>query len=91
MPRPKPTEEDLERRIERAKWLKNFCRENLFTEIRLAEISGVSRRAIQMLKKAQCTPHPDTIRQLLAVAAKYRADTSGLYGEKKKSRRKTAA
>ena len=49
MPRPKPTEEDLlERRTRREEWLK-FRKDNLFTQVKLAEILEISRRTVQFI------------------------------------------
>jgi DNA-binding XRE family transcriptional regulator len=56
MPRPKPTDEDLEQRKFRADALRRFCKEHLFTEVKLAEVLGVSRRTLQEIKAGRSTP-----------------------------------
>lgn len=71
MARPKPTEEDLERRTRRqAEWVE-FRKEYLFTQKRLAEILGISRRTVQQVEAGLVTPLPDTLRSFLTLKAKY--------------------
>ena len=72
MPRLKPTDEELKERAERAAALKNFMKDNKFTEMKLAEQLGVSRRSVQMMKSANVTPHESTLRKLAALVAKYK-------------------
>lgn len=71
MPRPKPTEADLEERLQRAERLKKFMKKCLFSEIRLAETIGVSRRTIQMIKAGKVSPHPDTLRKLTTIMKRH--------------------
>ena len=74
MPRPKPTEEDLlERRTRREEWLK-FRKDNLFTQVKLAEILEISRRTVQFIEAAELTPLMSTLRKFLALKAKYDAE-----------------
>jgi DNA-binding XRE family transcriptional regulator len=56
-------EEELRQRDKRANDWKLFRRNNLFTQRRLAEIIGVSRRTIQLVEGAYITPHPQTLRR----------------------------
>lgn len=71
MPRPKPTEEDLEeRQARKQEWLK-FRKEYLFTQVKLAEILGISRRSVQNIEGCIRTPLPSTLRKFLALKAKY--------------------
>lgn len=72
MPRKKPSQEDLEAREELSAQLIRFSKDHLFTEISLAEVLGVSRRTIQMIKAAKVTPHPGTKRKWLALVQKYK-------------------
>ena len=74
MPRPKPTEEDLlERRTRREEWLK-FRKDNLFTQVKLAEILEISRRTVQFIEAAELTPLMSTLRKFRALKAKYDAE-----------------
>ena len=74
MPRPKPTEEDLlERRTRREEWLK-FRKDNLFTQVILAEILEISRRKVQFIEAAELTPLMSTLRKFRALKAKYDAE-----------------
>lgn len=72
MPRPKPTAADMEEREERAKRVRSFMKRFLFSEIRLAETIGVSRRTVQMIKAGKVSPHPDTLRKLNAIMKRHR-------------------
>lgn len=72
MPRPKPTKQDLKDRVTRAKEWRSWMKENLFTEKKLAEVTGISRRTIQMIRAGKVTPHFDTLRIFSALQAKYR-------------------
>lgn len=71
MPRSEPTEAELVQREKISVEIKDFMEKNLITEVRLAEISGLSRRTIQQLKAARCTPHKETLRKWLAIKARY--------------------
>jgi len=72
MPRPKPTKEDISERKELAAKVKEFAKENKFTEIKLAEILELSRRTIQMIKAGKVSPHPATTKKLNGLFKKYR-------------------
>ena len=71
MPRPKTTSEDVEDRRALAQEVKAFMREKLFTEIKMAEALGVSRRTIQMIKAGKVTPTLTTRRKWETLRAKY--------------------
>lgn len=71
MPRPKPTDADIEEREERASRVKKFMKDFLFSEVRLAETIGVSRRTIQMIKAGKVTPHPDTQRKINTIMKRH--------------------
>ena len=72
MPRLKPTEDELKERRARAVALTKFMKDNKFTEVKLAEATGVSRRSIQMMKSGSVTPHPATLHKLASLVAKHR-------------------
>jgi len=76
MPRPKPTEGELRERAERAAALTDFMKKNKFTEVKLAEALGISRRSIQMMKSGSVTPHPSTLHKLAALVAKHKKGKS---------------
>lgn len=71
MPKPSPTEDDLKTRRELAVQMVEFMRDNKFTEVKLADLLGVSRRTVQSMKAAQVTAHPVTIRRLEIIFQKY--------------------
>jgi len=70
----KLTEEDLLERNDLAQKVKNFMRDNLFTEKKLVDIVGVSRRTIQMIKAANVTPHPGTLHKLETLFLRYKRE-----------------
>ena len=71
MPRPKPSEEDLqEREVRKLEW-QQFRKENLFTQVKLAEVLGISRRSVQLVEASRVSPFPGTLRKFLALKAKY--------------------
>lgn len=64
MARKKPTAEDFEERQERSEKIRKYLKDNLCTEVRLAETLKISRRTLQMVKAARITPTPDTRKKL---------------------------
>ncbi len=72
MPRRKPNAKDLEAREVLAREMKDFRRDNLFTQKRLAEVLELSRRTIQMVEIGAITPHPATIQAFRDLAAKHK-------------------
>lgn len=74
MPRRKPTPADIEKRKERSLEWFNFRDEFLFTQQRLAEILGLSRRTIQMVESGKITPHPETLRVFAVLKGKHEAE-----------------
>lgn len=71
MPWPKPDEAELQQREDRAlEWLQ-FRKENMFTQQRLAEILGISRRTVQMVENGKITPHNNTVRLFNALRTRY--------------------
>ena len=62
MPRPKPTKEDLKERKSRAVEMRLFMKNNKLTEVRLQELTGISRRTIQMMRAGKVTPTYTTLR-----------------------------
>ena len=72
MARPKPTEEDLAtRETRRAEW-KQFRKEYLFTQVRLAEVLGISRRTVQLIERGSVTPLARTLHRFKTLLAKYK-------------------
>lgn len=74
MARRKPTPEDLTRRVSRSEEWYSFRKDNLFTQLRLAEVLGLSRRTVQMIEAGKITPHPNTLRLFEALQAKYKSN-----------------
>jgi len=71
MSRPKPTEEDLEeRQVRRREWIR-FRKDNLLTQVKLAEVLGISRRTVQFVESAELTPLQSTLRRFRTLKAKY--------------------
>jgi transcriptional regulator with XRE-family HTH domain len=62
MPRPKPSKEDLEERKSRAIELRAFMKNNKLTEVRFGELTGISRRTVQMMRAGKVTPTYTTLR-----------------------------
>lgn len=71
MPYPKPSEQDLEERKERAEHWRLFRRNNLLTQRRLATELRVSRRTIQQIENGHVTPHIETLRRFAIFKRKY--------------------
>lgn len=72
MPRRKPNDDDIKAREVLAKQMKDFRRDNLFNQKKLAEILDLSRRTIQMIESGKITPHPGTLLAFKTLAAKYK-------------------
>jgi DNA-binding XRE family transcriptional regulator len=73
MPKPKPTEEELnEREPRRQEWIK-FRKNNLLTQVKLAELLQISRRTVQFVEAGQHTPLRSTLRKFKTLQAKYEA------------------
>jgi DNA-binding XRE family transcriptional regulator len=67
MSRPKPNTDDLKKRKKRAAEWKQFRKNFLFTQKKLADtmadsVGAISRRTIQQIEAAKITPHPSTLR-----------------------------
>ena len=75
MPRPKPTEEDLKERKLRAVEMRAFMKNNKITEVRLQEITGISRRTIQMMRAGKVTPTYTTLRIWEQFRDRYKANS----------------
>lgn len=71
MPKPKPTEEELELREKRRMEWRSFRLRFLFTQAKLAEILGVSRRTVQSVEAGRVTPATSTLRMFLALKARH--------------------
>jgi predicted transcriptional regulator len=72
MSRPKPTKDDLKDREKLAIAVKKFAKENLFTEVKLADVMGVSRRTIQMIKAAKVSPNQETMKKWRRIIEQYK-------------------
>ena len=73
MPRPKPTEEDLKyREVRKQEWL-DFRKTYMFTQVKLAEVLGISRRGVQLVEKGKVTPLPQTLRSFAALKARHQS------------------
>lgn len=74
MARPKTTPEDIEKRKKIAKEWADFRYGHLFTQKKLAEILGISRRTVQMIEAGQVTPHGNTAKQFTDLVDRHRAN-----------------
>jgi predicted transcriptional regulator len=72
MAKPKPTKDDLRKRKLRAKEWRAFMKEALFTEVKLAEVLGISRRDVQYIKAGLVTPHPRTVQRFASLKAMHK-------------------
>jgi predicted XRE-type DNA-binding protein len=72
MARPLPTEEDLKERQKLSQEIKDFMKNNKFTEKRLGDICGISRRSVQMIKAGAVTPHPGTLHKIETLFSRYK-------------------
>lgn len=59
-----------ERRVRAQEW-KVFRANNMFTQRRLAQVIGCSRRTVQQVEGAYVVPHLQTLRNFEALKAKY--------------------
>jgi len=71
MPRPKPTREDRREQKKRKDEWREFRKEHLYTQKKLAEAIGVSRRTVQEIEAGRVIPYPHTLRLFEALKAKY--------------------
>jgi DNA-binding XRE family transcriptional regulator len=66
------SDEELNDAIARQKEWIEFRRKHLFSQVRLAETLGISRRTVQAIEAASAKrPHFDTLRKFYALKAKY--------------------
>lgn len=74
MSRPKPEPEELEaRKVRRVEW-QRFRRGYLFTQVKLADVLGVSRRTVQKVEAGTTTPLAETLRRFNALRARHEND-----------------
>ncbi len=71
MPRPKPTKDDLKRKEKRRHEWREFRTSYMFTQKKLAETLGLSRRTVQQIEAGKVIPYPGTLRLFEALKAKY--------------------
>jgi DNA-binding XRE family transcriptional regulator len=74
MPKPAVTDEELKEREVRSQEWRAFRKDHLFTQVRLAEVLGMSRREVQLIEKGKVSPIQNTLRKFLALKAKYSRD-----------------
>lgn len=74
MPRPKPSEEDLQRRESRKAEWSQFRKEHLFTQVELAQFLGISRRTVQLIEAGKVSPFPGTLRKFSELKAKHESE-----------------
>lgn len=72
MPRPKLTKEDLALREVLSGQIKDFLTAYRFTEVKLAETLGISRRSLQMMKAGKVNPSAETLRAWEILRARYK-------------------
>lgn len=72
MPRPKISKEDLDKRKTLAEEIQDFLTTHKFTEVRLAEALGISRRSAQMMKAGKVNPNAETLRRWELLRSKYK-------------------
>lgn len=71
MGRPRLTEDQVKAANERGARLAALMRDQKYTEVKLAEELGVSRRTIQMIKSGRATPHEKTLVRLEGMLQKF--------------------
>lgn len=71
MPRRKPTPDDIEHRQVVAKEWFEFRRDFKFSQKKLAETIGKSRRTVQMVESGTISPHPETLKRFDALKQKH--------------------
>ncbi len=74
MPRPKPTDEDLEERQTRRREWSRFRKDFLLTQVKLADVLGISRRTVQFIEAGELTPLASTLRKFNTLKAKYQQE-----------------
>ena len=71
MPRSKPDKEDLQiRRKRQAEW-REFRRNFLFTQKKLGEVLGISRRTVQQVEAGLVTPLAETLRRFIILRRRH--------------------
>lgn len=63
----------MERETRRKEWTR-FRKDNLLTQVKLAEVLGISRRTVQFIEAGELTPLASTLRQFRSLKAKYDAE-----------------
>ena len=71
MARPKATPQDIRERKVRARVWREFRRIHLFTQSRLAETVGISRRTVQQIEGGRITPYAETLRLFEVIKKKH--------------------
>lgn len=71
MARPHLDDEDILERELLGKEVKAFMETHKFTELKMAETLGISRRSMQMLKAGRIKPHAETLKRWEIISSKY--------------------
>lgn len=66
-----PTTRDMAERKKRAKEWKEFRKNHLFTQKKLAEVLGISRRTIQMIENSRVSPKMTVLGSMRTLQTKY--------------------
>lgn len=74
MPRPKPDENDLKVRVVRQREWCAFRTQYLFSQKKLAEVLGISRRTVQQIEAGRISPHQETLRLFSRLKEKYESE-----------------
>lgn len=69
-----PSKEQVAKQKAIAKEFIAFRTKHLFSQVKLAEALGVSRRAIQYAEYGPCIPLPDTLKKFRALKNKYESE-----------------
>ena len=71
MARPKTTADGFREREALGIEVKAFMEAHKFTELKMAETLGISRRSMQMLKAGRIKPHAETLKRWEIISSKY--------------------
>lgn len=71
MARPKTTADGFRERETLGAEVKAFMETYKFTELKMAETLGISRRSMQMLKAGRIKPHAETLKRWEVISSKY--------------------
>lgn len=69
---PKLSAVEKRERKDRAHEWKGFRKARLFTQIRLADVLGISRRTVQQIEAGKVAPHPSTLGKFIGLKEKHK-------------------